>query len=261
MRFLMCIFLLAFLLPLQARASDKMEIYVHNTLLHGEILRQGTEIYVPAGEFRKLINENLSWDDGTGIITINGRDSSIRLIRRDNAFFLPIRATAKALGYEVAYNETTGIIDIYRKTTRKPDTKPAGIASEAQTSQSTSPGKTAEQKDLLTIQEKGVLQDSTGSASDTTMVYSPHAGYHTTQTSATTDLGLRITAVVTNGRLTEARNVIAICTLKTQDGEVYTKEEHTVGTLKAGEKTEVLFYFPAAGGGVVLQRSFIVRGD
>ncbi len=261
MRLALFIFLFAFIFPLQGQAADTMEIYVHNILLHGEILRQGTEIYVPAVELRKLIRENLSWDDGTGIITIDGKATSLRLIRHNSNLFLPLRATSQLLGYEVAYNEITGILDVYRKTSHKPDAKPADVTPETPASKPVSQDRTTEKKDLLTIQEKIVLQDSIGTPEGTPMVNSPAAGLHTSQTSATTDLGLRITAVVTNGRATDARNVIATCILKTQDGEVYTKDERAVGTIKAGEKTEVLFYFPAAGGGIVLQRSFTVKGD
>lgn len=252
-----------------AQASENLEIYVRNRLLQGGMLRSGREIYVPAKEFRDLIRENLSWDDSTGIIMIDGKATALKLMRQKDISYLPLRATAQALGYETAENEGTGILDVYKKTAPKQDEKKtaapattiAAGADKDVTPQTASAADDKEKKDLLTIKEKGVQQDYLGSPEGTTMVNSPHAGTHTTADSGSTDLGIRITAVITNGRPTEARNVVATCTLKTQDGEVFTKDDRPAGNIKAGEKTEVLFFFPSVSGGIILQRSFTVKSD
>jgi len=258
---------LVFIASLAAQASDNLEIYVRNRPVQGGMVRSGREIYVPAKEFRDLIRENLSWDESTGVIMIDGKATTLRLMRQNGISYLPLRATAQALGYETAENEGTGILDVYKKTALMRDEKktdaPAqtAVADTAVTPQTASASGDKEKKDLLTIKEKGVQQDYFGSPEGTTMVNSPSAGTHTTADSGSTDLGIRITAVITNGRPTEARNVIATCTLKTQDGEVYTKDDRPAGNIKAGEKTEVLFFFPSVSGGIVLQRSFTVKGD
>ncbi len=218
------ILLLICLVSTPCAAADTLEIYVRNKLLQGEVIRQGDEIYVSASELKKLLKEKIEWDSGTGVISIDGNATALRLIPGRGTSLAPLKAVAKLAGYEVSLNKSTGIMDIFIKTALKQDAMPAGGTPQAAVSVAPEEKK----KDLLTIEEKGTSS---------------------------------VMAVVTNGRAAEARNVVATCTLKTQDGAVFTQQDQKVGTMKASGTSEVLFYFPAAGGGITLQRTFTVRGD
>jgi hypothetical protein len=300
MKALTWIFVLICLVSTPCVAAETLEIYVRNKPLQGEIVQKGDEIYVSAPELQKLVREKIEWDNAGGTVSIDGQPTSIRLMQGRSGNLVPLKALAKCTGYDVSYNRSTGILDVFKKTSLKKDA--VSLSTGPIAAASAPAGPEGGKKDLLTIQGAGVSavvadapdlnkisnppgqgnpgnspvpggpgspsgpgspgnQPMTGSPESSHMVYSPGAGYHTSTTSTETDQGLRITAIVTNGRPTEARNVVATCILKTQDGAVFTQQDQLVGPMKARGTSEVLFYFPAAGGGINLQRIFTVRGD
>lgn len=236
MRIIIAVLLLACLMPLASPPAESMEIYVRNKVLRGEAIRQGNEIYVQAREFQALIGGDLAWDEQSGIISVNGKPTTLKVTTIHNKIFMPLYATAAAMGYEVAFNKTTGILDVFKKTALK--TSPAVSPTGSTPQGSPAPGQTDDKKELLTIVEKGNSVAPDATARD-----------------------LRIFAEVTNGRKTDATGVIATCVLKTQDGTVFNQQDVPVGTLTSGEKKEVMFYFPSGGGGMVLQRAFSVKGN
>ncbi len=266
-------FLMVCLFVSLCHASPTLEIYVHNRLLQGEVIRQGDEVYVQALELKKLIKGDLSWDEKAGIITVKGKDISARIIFSGNFVYVPLTVTARAMGYEVSYNRDTEILDVFRKIPLKPgvtnEVKPQQETSEAQTSsssQSSSPqsvsGETKTEKDPLTINETGGAADSMPPSSGSTQIsYSAYGTPHVSQTGSATSQGFRIYTQVTNGRKTEAKNVVASCVMKTQDGNVFSQQEVQVGTMKSGEVKEVIFFFPNDGGGIIITRNFSVKGD
>jgi len=290
MKVITWILLLLCIVPSSCFAVGTLEIYVRNKPLQGETMQKGDELYVSAQELKKLFKEKIEWDTATGVISLDGQATALRILQGRNGSLVPLRALAKCAGYDVSYNKSTGIMDVFKKTALKKDPVPLSVTPPASASApSEAEGK---KKDLLTIQGIGASavvastqettqgtnstlgnpnshpianspgnQPNTGSPEASHMVYSPGAGYHTGKNSTNTDQGLRLTAVVTNGRPTEARNIVATCVLKTQDGGVFTQQEQRITDLKPGGKLEVLFYFPAAGGGLNLQPSYMVRGD
>ncbi|MGV8120381.1 MAG: hypothetical protein AB2L14_11520 [Candidatus Xenobiia bacterium LiM19] len=246
------------LLSISVFAASSMEIYIHNKPVQGAVITQGDEVYVTAAEMKKLIRGSIEWDEKAGTVTLDGRESTIKMLKSNNTVFLPLKAVSKALGYNFSYNKKTGIMDVYRQTAYKPGTsavaQPTGTATPGATPGDASagtPGGTpgtapspaasgAPQTDPLTIVETSQTRDG-GVAS---------------QTSA-----MRIFCNVTNGRSSEARNVVATCVLKTLDGKEFTKSVVNVGNIPAGEKKEAIFYITNDGGGIPLNRSYSVTSD
>lgn len=250
------------LLSISVFAASSMEIYIHNKPVQGAVITQGDEVYITAAEMKKLIRGSIEWDEKAGTVSLDGRESTIKMLKSNNTVFLPLKAVSKALGYNFSYNKKTGIMDIYRQTAYKPGitavAQPTATATAAATAAATpgdasaaTPGGTpgtapspaasgAPQTDPLTIVETSQMRDG-GVAS---------------QTSA-----MRIFCNVTNGRSSEARNVVATCVMKTLDGKEFTKSVVNVGNIPAGQKKEAIFYITNDGGGIPLNRSYSVTSD
>jgi len=249
------------LLSITVFAASSMEIYIHNKPVQGAVITQGDEVYITATEMKKLIKGSIEWDEKAGTVSLDGRDSTIKILRSGNTVFLPLKAISKALGYSFSYNRSTGIMDVYRQTAFKPGT--TAVAQPTQTAASgATPGGTgatpggpsagtpggapspapsdAPQSDPLTIVEKSQMRDG-GVASQTS--------------------GMRIFCDVTNGRSSEARNVTATCVLKTLDGKEFTRSSVSVGNIPSGQKKEAIFYFTNDGGGIPLNRTYSVTSD
>ncbi|MHC9542365.1 MAG: hypothetical protein AB9903_22880 [Vulcanimicrobiota bacterium] len=250
------------LLSISVFAASSMEIYIHNKPVQGAVITQGDEVYITAAEMKKLIRGSIEWDEKAGTVSLDGRESTIKMLKSNNTVFLPLKAVSKALGYNFSYNKKTGIMDVYRQTAYKP-----GTTAVAQPTQTAAPGATpgaipgatpgapsagtpgtapspaasgAPQNDPLTIVETSQMRDSAG----------------TSQTS-----GMRIFCDVTNKSSSEARNVVATCVLKTMDGKEFTKSSVSVGNISSGQKKEAIFYFTNDGGGIPLNRSYSVTSD
>ncbi|MDQ7821604.1 MAG: hypothetical protein RDV48_02280 [Candidatus Eremiobacteraeota bacterium] len=229
-------------LVIEAGMASAMEIYIHNKPLSGKILTQGDEIFVPAAELKKLIRGELSWSEQDGSVKANGNETSIKIMRAQSTVYLPLKAVASAMGYKVTVNKATGIVDLYQQKALMPGTSPTPQPTQAagQTQPATaSPGdsKGPEGPDPLTIVEKSSMEDGKDPK----------------------NAGLRIYALVTNGRGKDANNVVATCMLLS-DGKVYNQKVENVGRLAAGEKKEVIFYFPA-GWTQQMKHDFTVKGD
>lgn len=254
------------LLSISVFAASSMEIYIHNKPVQGAVITQGDEVYITAAEMKKLIRGSIEWDEKAGTVSLDGRESTIKMLKSNNTVFLPLKAVSKALGYNFSYNKSTGIMDVYRQTAYKPGTsavaQPTATANATATPGATpgttpgdasaaTPGGTpgtapspaasgAPQTDPLTIVETSQMRDG-GVAS---------------QTSA-----MRIFCNVTNGRSSEARNVVATCVMKTLDGKEFTRSVVNVGNIPAGQKKEAIFYITNDGGGIPLNRSYSVTSD
>jgi len=229
------------MLSITVIAAASMEIYIHNKPVQGPVITQGDEIYVTAAELKKLIRGNIEVDEKSGTVTIEGSQSTIKILKSNNTAFLPLKATAKALGYEFSYNKSTGIMDVYKKTAFKPGTTAIATPTQAATTGAT-PGASpspatsgSPQSNPLSVVEKSQNRDNAaGSASS----------------------GVRLFCEVTNSGSTEARNVVATCVLKTTDGKEFNKMDVNVGNIPAGGKKEAIFYFTSDGGGLPLMRTY-----
>ncbi len=231
-----------FILSISVFAAASMEIYIHNRPVQGAVITQGDEVYITAAELKKLIKGNIEWDEKAGTVTIDGNQSTIKLLKSNNTVFLPLKATSKALGYNFSYNRSTGIMDVFKQTAFKP-----GTTAVAQPAQSPAPGASPSptpsgtpQFDPLTITPTNVTRDNAGSQSAS---------------------GIRYFCDVTNGRSTEARNVVGTCVLNTMDGKVFNKMDVNVGNIPAGQKKEAIFYFTSDGGGIQLNPTYTVTSD
>jgi hypothetical protein len=255
MKALILLFLLLFSLAPQATAaSDTMEIYIRNKPLMGERIKRGDEIYASAAELRKLLHGDISWDVATGAVLIDGNATSIKLIVINNTQFLPLKATAKAMGYEVSFNKNTGILDVYTKIAVKEDVRPAGQVPMPATTAAPPKSQQTQAGNDLTITEGSIYEDPKYRV--------PNSSPDSAGTANYTDLpGIHFNAIVFNGRSTDARNVVATCTITQPNGTVCAQQDYAVGTLRPGEKKEAFFYFAIDAKGRQLYRYFRVRDE
>lgn len=241
MRLTGIIALILFILSIAPVCGQDIDIYVHNKLLQGEKKQVGDEIYVSGEVLKGLLKDPISWDEGTGVITLKDEATSLKIIRSGKTVLVPLKAIAKALDLKMSYNKDTGILDVFKQAPPQKET-PQVTQTNPQTGQnpqaSPTPGASPGAPDLLTITEKSAMPDGADPAK----------------------AGLRIYAEVTNGRSATAKNVIATCSLKDFEGKVITQQQAQAGDLNPGEKKEVLFYFNNTGG-VDFTKAYTVKSD
>jgi len=221
------LFCLFSILPAHAAQPD---IYIHNRLLSGEVIKDGNEFYVQGEELKKLLKTDFSWDAATGNIIINGSSSTIKIRSFEDGIFVPLIALTRAMGYEVIHNQATGILDIFEKKQPEP-VQPPGDPT----------GQTTIEPDGQSINEPGNHQ--TQDKEDTLIVIEKRGFSDIRPGITSTGVSTRFIVDVINGRYSRARNVKVLCILRKADGSIYARQEVKAGDIEPGKRKEVIFFF------------------
>lgn len=107
--FLACVLIVSFAAIVRA---DNPDVYMNNHRIGVAVPKNGA-FYILVSSLLKETGEDLSVNPKTAVIEVNGVNLKPRAIKTKHGWLVPVRETALALGYQIDYNKSTGMMDLF----------------------------------------------------------------------------------------------------------------------------------------------------
>jgi len=246
-------------------ASQMISVRVDSKPLNVEYIVIADEVFVPAEEMRKVFDNSFTWDPGTLWVSIGNKETPVKGLQFQDRVFLPLRGMAMQFGYTIDWDSSKSILNI--KTGRAVSEqktvaveKPAAAGGEKVPA--TAGKQTAGDKNPGNVEQQPAPDGKTQGAGDqqtTALAKQPveDTGNGERRKKAVTIslfkedpivnvleqvTALRVYADVKNGRNRPLKNVVAHCTFRYPEGEVFFEDTVTIDTMEPGEIKRVIFY-------------------